>query len=79
MFNLLLNSLSRFLPHEDVSEGARAWSNEDTGWHSSSFELAQGLEVIELRDPLFADTMPSCHLPLAQGMMAPGVGNAARS
>jgi len=82
MLNLILNSLTRLLPHASVAEDSPPWSGEDSSWHSSSFELARGLEVIELRDPpptVFADTMPACHLPPTQGMMAPGLGNATRS
>ena len=80
MLNLIFNSLTRLLPHAHADETVRAWSNEDSSWHSSSFELARGLEVIEhrgLAPPVFADTMPSCHL--SRGMMAAGTGKPARS
>ena len=68
MLNLILNSLTRLLP-QPAPHGARhGWVNEDSNWHSSSFELARGLEVIELRGPphsVFADTMPAFHPPKA--------------
>jgi hypothetical protein len=68
MFNLILNSLSRLLPQSDADQAAHPWINEDSNWHSSSFELARGLEVIEHRVPptaVFADTMPAFHPPKA--------------
>ena len=68
MFNLILNSLSRLLPQSDADQVAHPWINEDSNWHSSSFELARGLEVIEHRVPptaVFADTMPAFHPPKA--------------
>jgi len=66
MLNLIFDRLSRFLPQADATEPAHAWINEDSNWHSSSFELARGLEVIEHRGlpaALFADTMPAFHPP----------------
>ena len=69
MLNLILDRLIRFLPPQaDATEAAHAWINEDSSWHSSSFELARGLEVIEHRGlsaAVFADTMPSFHPPRA--------------
>jgi hypothetical protein len=68
MLNLILDRLSRLLPQAEASEAAHAWINEDSSWHSSSFELARGLEVIEHRGlpaGLFADTMPAFHPPRA--------------
>ena len=68
MLNLLLTGLSRLLPQGGPAEAPHAWINEDSSWHSSSFELARGLEVIEHRGlpaAVFADTMPAFHPPRA--------------
>lgn len=68
MLNLILTSLTRLLPQGPAAEPVHPWSNEDSSWHSSSFELARGLEVIEHRSlspALFADTMPAFHPPKA--------------
>ena len=68
MFDLIRHSLARLLPTYDAVEAAHPWSNEDLSWHSSSFELARGLEVIEHRSAppaVFADTMPAFHPPRA--------------
>jgi len=68
MLELLRNSLSRLLPQANTTEAAHPWINEDSSWHSSSFELARGLEVIEHRGvphTVFADTMPAFHPPRA--------------
>lgn len=68
MLDLIRNSLARFLPQSDAIEASHSWSNEDSSWHSSSFELARGLEVIEYRAApasVFADTMPAFHPPKA--------------
>ena len=68
MLHLILNRLSRLLPQSDASQSAHPWINEDSNWHSSSFELARGLEVIEHRGQatsVFADTMPAFHPPRA--------------
>ncbi|MES2957200.1 MAG: hypothetical protein V4792_03380 [Pseudomonadota bacterium] len=64
MRKLILDHLARLLPQAEAIEPVHAWINEDISWHSSSFELARGLEVIELRSPsaaVFADTMPAFH------------------
>ncbi|MDP1690576.1 MAG: hypothetical protein Q8L49_01195 [Burkholderiaceae bacterium] len=68
MLNLIRNGLTRLLPQARAAEAPHPWSNEDSSWHSSSFELARGLEVIEHRGLLptvFADTMPAFHAPRA--------------
>jgi hypothetical protein len=69
MINHILTGLSRCLPKEPPREAAHPWGHDDDcSWHSSSFELARGLDVIEHRDaPLsvFADTLPSFHPPKA--------------
>ena len=68
MLDLILDRLSRFLPQAGSAEAPHPWSNEDSSWHSSSFELARGLEVIEHRGmphSVFADTMPAFHPPRA--------------
>jgi len=62
MLNLILNSLTRLRPQDSSGIAAHPWTNEDSSWHSSSFELARGLEVIEHRGPpqaVFADTAPA--------------------
>ena len=64
MLNLIRNHLFRFLPQATASGPVHHWVNEDSNWHSSSFELARGLEVIEHRGvppSVFADTMPAFH------------------
>lgn len=68
MLNLTLDRLARALPQADATEAAHPWINEDSSWHSSSFELARGLQVIEHRSPPakdFADTLPAFHRPRA--------------
>ena len=68
MLNLILTTITRLLPQGAAAEPAHPWINEDSSWHSSSFELARGLEVIEhrgLAPTLFADTMPAFHPPRA--------------
>ena len=68
MLNLILDRLAWLLPRSAADVAAHAWTNEDSSWHSSSFELARGLEIIEHRGaPLsvFADTMPAFHPPRA--------------
>jgi hypothetical protein len=43
------------------------WADTDSSWHASSFELAQGVDVIEHFEPVpvFADTLPALRLPPA--------------
>ncbi len=68
MLNLILNSLARLLPQPPSAQPAHHWTNEDSSWHSSSFELARGLEVIEHRGTpvtVFSDTLPGFHWPRA--------------
>ncbi len=68
MLNLILNSLTRLLPQTSAAQAPQPWIFEDSNWHSSSFELARGLEVIEHRGApatVFADTMPAFHPPRA--------------
>jgi hypothetical protein len=62
MLNLILTSLTRLLPQSSPAPVPHPWINEDSGWHSSSHELARGLEVIEHLAPppsVFADTLPA--------------------
>ena len=62
MLNLILTRLSRWLPQGGDNAMLHAWTNEDSSWHHSSFELARGLEVIEYRGApptVFADTLPA--------------------
>ena len=68
MLDLILGRLTRLLPQPTPGASAHAWTNEDYSWHSSSFELARGLEVIEhpgAPGAVFADTMPAFHPPRA--------------
>ena len=68
MLELILRRLTGLLPPPTRSESAQAWTNEDYSWHSSSFELARGLEVIEhpgVPGAVFADTLPAFHPPKA--------------
>ena len=62
MLNLILTRLTRLLPQGGDNAMPHAWTNEDSNWHHSSFELARGLEVIEYRGApptVFADTLPA--------------------
>ena len=62
MLNLILTRLTRWLPQNGDNAMPHAWTNEDSSWHHSSFELARGLEVIEYRGApptVFADTLPA--------------------
>lgn len=57
--------LARLLPQRDAPvEAPHAWVGGDSGWHTSSFELRQGLDVVELdaapaAAAFFADTLPA--------------------
>lgn len=59
--------LRRLLPPAEPTERHTAWLDSDSSWRASSFELAQGLRVIEHytdRSPAtFADTLPAFHEP----------------
>jgi hypothetical protein len=61
--------LRRLLPPAEPAERRTAWLDSDSSWRSSSFELAQGLQVIEHyadRVPPslgFPDTLPAFHEP----------------
>jgi hypothetical protein len=62
MLNLIYAGLARLLPQSGPTQVPHPWINEDSGWHSSSYELARGLEVIEHLNPptaVFADTLPA--------------------
>jgi hypothetical protein len=62
MLNLIYSGLTRLLPQSSPMQVSHPWINEDSGWHSSSYELAHGLEVIEHLAPppaVFADTLPA--------------------
>lgn len=62
MFKRMLHRLQRRWPSADNPLPVQHWNNEDVSWHSSSFELARGLEVIEHRDvapAVFFDTLPA--------------------
>jgi hypothetical protein len=62
MFNKILNRLTCLRSQPNPLEAAQPWTNEDSNWHNSSFELARGLDIIEHRGAppaVFADTMPA--------------------
>ena len=68
MLSQIVIGLSRLLPQAPEREAvSEAWSDSETGWHNSSYALANGLQVIEHFDadavPLFPDTLPACHWP----------------
>jgi hypothetical protein len=62
MLTAIHNGPNRLEPPAPTRETADTWTYEDCSWHSSSFELARGLEVIEYRGPYpaaFADVWPA--------------------
>ena len=62
MLNRIFLALSHRWWRASTSAPAHPWINEDFSWHSSSFELARGLEVIEHRGAspsVFVDTLPA--------------------
>jgi hypothetical protein len=62
----LLRGVGWLLPQGQSAERRTAWLDSDASWRSSSFELAQGLQVIEHFDRglgTFADTLPAFHEP----------------
>jgi hypothetical protein len=66
MFSQVLSTLTRLLPREPVQDDDHADERFESSWHTSSYELASGLEVIEIvvdKPPLFADTMPAWYPP----------------
>ncbi len=75
MIETLFNRFQRWLPRPGDDLMPHAWTNEDSNWHVSSLELARGLEVVEVCDPLsgvgdfprlpavFHDTLPAVHDP----------------
>ena len=68
MFTQVLASLSRLIPRSPEIVVAMPGDEREHGWHTSSWELAQGLEVIEIaaadgQPPLFADTLPAWYPP----------------
>jgi hypothetical protein len=65
MMHTLGRHLSRWMPRpEAVEPPGDAWPDTDSSRYSSSYELSQGLEVIEHFEH-FADTRPALHA--AQG------------
>jgi hypothetical protein len=65
MLNTVVRHLSRWMPRaEPVDVPDAAWADTDSNCHNSSYELSQGLEVIEHFEH-FADTLPAFHT--AQG------------
>jgi hypothetical protein len=66
LFEQLLRGVGWLLPQGESAERRTAWLDPDASWRASSFELAQGLHVIEHfdRSPgTFADTLPAFHEP----------------
>jgi len=64
MLTLIAKQLTRWLPQPGPGRNAAADDEpRDSGWHQSSWELAQGVEVIELPSAaiaaLFPDTQPA--------------------
>ena len=62
MLQQILLALNRRWPRTSSPPTVAPWNHEDFSWHSSSFELARGLEVIECRDAtgaVFFDTLPA--------------------
>jgi hypothetical protein len=68
MFNTVVDRLASWLPGSQPDAAPHPWRVEDSSWHTSSFELQQGLEVIELHGipPTFADTLPAFHAATAK-------------
>jgi hypothetical protein len=65
--NFIEQLLRRLLPSAEPAERRSAWLDSDSSWRASSFDLAQGLQVIEhfsaCAVPTFADTLPAFHEP----------------
>jgi len=62
MLNPITTGPTRPEPPPPTRETTQAAAYQDCSWHSSSFELARGLEVIEYRGPCpaaFADVWPA--------------------
>ena len=65
MLTLIAKQLTRWLPQTGPARDTAADDDEprDSGWHQSSWDLAQGVEVIELPATaiavLFPDTQPA--------------------
>jgi hypothetical protein len=68
MLNTVVDRLVRWLPHSEPDGAPHPWRAEDSSWHTSSYELLQGLEVVELQGipPTFADTLPAFHAAAAK-------------
>jgi hypothetical protein len=71
MFSQVLASLSRLIPRSPQIVVATSDSEHESGWHTSSWELAQGLQVIEItaaddKPSFFADTLPAWYPPATQ-------------
>jgi hypothetical protein len=68
MFNTVVDRLVRWRPRSEPQAVPLEWRPEDSSWHTSSFELLQGLEVVELHGmpTTFADTLPAFHAAVAK-------------
>jgi hypothetical protein len=67
MLNHIVQSVTRFLPGNEPMRDTIEWVDSDRSWHSSSYELSHGLNVVELFEPAtaFPDTLPAFHFPPA--------------
>jgi hypothetical protein len=68
MLSQVLSTLNRLVPRDNVREADHAEERIESSWHTSSYELANGLDVIEIvvdKPPVFCDTMPAWYPPPA--------------
>lgn len=72
MLNHIVQSVSRFIPGLEPAREVIEWVDSDRSWHSSSYELSHGLNVIEHFEPAqaFPDTLPAFHFPPATQSLA---------
>ncbi len=60
-----LSRLTRLLPHAAAEARSDEQEQPESGWHESSWVMAQGLDVIELpaavAATLFPDTQPAAY------------------
>ena len=63
MLTLIAKQLTRWLPQTEPERDTADDEPRDSGWHQSSWDLAQGVDVIELPAAvvaaLFPDTQPA--------------------
>ncbi|MDH4062611.1 MAG: hypothetical protein OEU94_17515 [Aquincola sp.] len=66
MLSQVLSTLNRLMPRDNVRDADQTEERVESSWHTSSYELASGLDVIEIvvdKPPVFCDTMPAWHPP----------------